>query len=108
MRPDTRYSVQQIKFEFLSYIKEFGGDSAGWSVGVADRGPEEALAANAVDPEAEIWIAKPAVSARAAAMVEEHFTGRCRIAPAPAVVRGPDSHWVFLFRRRVDLAVANP
>lgn len=91
------YSVQQIKFEFISYVKEFGGDFREWSIGVADDAPKALFEINKVDPARDIWLWKPAVSASAAAMVHAWMTGRQQAhAVAGDVASGAS---VFMFRK---------
>jgi hypothetical protein len=97
------YSVQQIKFEFLSYIKEFGGEGNQWSIG---------LSANGVPPEIEeeagslIWICKPAVSPRAAAIVLEHMVSRFNVKTAEQGDDGKLCSWVYLFQRSQEPRMA--
>ena len=64
----TAYSVQQIKFEFISYVKEFGADFSAWSVGVAEDAPAALFREHGIDETRDIWLWKPAVSPAAAAM----------------------------------------
>ncbi|MEJ0093227.1 MAG: hypothetical protein WDN46_07285 [Methylocella sp.] len=70
------YSVQQIKFELISYVKEFGGDFREWSVGIADDAPKALFELNKVDPVSDVWLWKPAASASGAAMVHAWMTER--------------------------------
>lgn len=92
------YSVQQIKFECLSYIKEFGARMDEWTIGVADE-PEHALfALCGVDPERDIWIWKPSLSANAARAVVDFMTNRYRLHPAPSS-SSSGGHCVFMYRR---------
>ena len=90
----TAYSVQQIKFEFISYVKEFGADFSDWSVGVCDDAPAALFGEHGLDETRDIWLWKPAVSAVAAAMVRDWICGRQGAAALP----GEGRH-VFLFRR---------
>lgn len=99
------FSVQQIKFECLSYIKEFGAKTDEWAIGVADD-PERALFAECgIDAGRDIWLWKPALSAAAARTVFDFMVGRYRLSPveAPASVAG--GACVFMYRRpRKDAA----
>ncbi|PNG24881.1 hypothetical protein [Methylocella silvestris] len=91
------YSVQQIKFELISYVKEFGGDFREWSVGVADDAPKALFEINEVDPVRDIWLWKPAVSAAAAKLVHAWMTGRQRANSAPT--SGAAGASVFMFKK---------
>lgn len=94
----TVYSVQQIKFEFLSYIKEFGG-AEGWLIGVCND-PEQALfSSGIVDPQADIWLWKPALNSGAAGKVLEYFQQRFQIPGASVPATLEDAHCVFLYRK---------
>ncbi len=89
------YSVQQIKFEFLSYIKEFGAECRDWHIGLCPD-PEAALfASGRVDRIRDIWLWKPALSPNAAALVHRYFTG-LGVAPDPGADGG---QCVYLYRR---------
>lgn len=90
------YSVQQIKFEFLSYIKEFGGRAEEWRVGVAEDGRRALFELNGVDEERDVWLWKPALSANAARMVRDFFAGRMNLAPAADDAAGA---CVFIYRK---------
>ena len=88
------YSVQQIKFEFISYVKEFGADFSAWSVGVAEDAAAALFRDHGVDEARDIWLWKPEVSPAAAAMVRDWICGR---QGATALVG--EGRQVFLFRR---------
>lgn len=93
------YSVQQIKFECLTYIKEFGARMDEWSIGMADD-PEHALfGLCGVDPERDIWLWKPALSVNAARTVVDFMTGRYRLHPARASSAPSAGRCVFMYRR---------
>ncbi len=93
------YSVQQIKFECLAYIKEYGGDPRAWLT-LACAGPGEAgLARWGVDPAHDIWMCKPALSPLAAMSVVHFLRERMGVG-VPPEPRGaaPDDRFVLLFR----------
>ena len=67
------FSVQQIKYEFLAYMKGLGGSFEDWYVGSTDD-PEAALfTAHSIRRDADPWIYKPALSGRAANTVLRYF-----------------------------------
>lgn len=92
------FSPQQIKFEFLSYIKEFDLDPAAWRIGLAEDACVALFSDNGVDEATDIWIWKPAASAAAAGIVFSFFTQRFGIRPT-AQVRTASTNCVFLFRK---------
>lgn len=94
----TSYSIQQIKFECLLYIKEFGSQMDQWVMGVASK-PQEALASHGVDVSRDIWMWKPALSPAAARAVLEFFTGRYQVRPAPPQEGEVGAHCVFMFKK---------
>jgi hypothetical protein len=90
------YSVQQIKFELISYVKEFGGDFTQWSVGKATDAPKALFEIHDVDPVEDIWLWKPALTAVAAGLVVDWMTQRQNVAP----VDGDDmGACVFMFKK---------
>lgn len=67
------YSVQQIKYEFLYYIKGLGGEFKDWYIGVSDD-PEAALfERHAVDRLVDPWIYKPALTGKATFTLLRYF-----------------------------------
>ncbi|HEY0285396.1 MAG TPA: hypothetical protein VGC62_00020 [Pseudomonas sp.] len=94
----TAYSVQQIKFEFLSYLKEFGS-AKGWQIGVCDDPQAVLFDSLAVDCSADIWLWKPALNASAAGKVVEYFQQRFGIAEAACNRASEAANCVFLYRK---------
>ena len=90
------YSVQQIKFELVSYVKEFGGDFTQWSVGTAADAPTALFGVHRIDPVHDIWLWKPALTTAAAELVARWMTDR---QGAVAVGDERGGH-VYLFRRQ--------
>lgn len=88
-------SVQQIKFAFASYVKEFGADFRVWSVGTAEDARRALFSENGVREEADIWLWKPALTPAAAEMIRAFV--ECRGA-SPARTAAPGRE-VFLFKR---------
>ena len=89
------YSVQQIKFELISYVKEFGGDFSQWSVGTAEDAPKALFEHHMVDPVEDIWLWKPALTSAAAALIVGWMIERQK---AVAVGQGGGT-CVYMFRR---------
>jgi hypothetical protein len=91
------YSVQQIKFECLAYIKEFGGPPPSWAIGVSDDPQRALFEINGVDESRDPWLWKPALTQAAALTVYRFMTERFHLSPAP--VDGAGGKCVFLFKR---------
>ncbi len=90
------FSPQQIKFEFLSYIKEFGGRSADWRVGCAADAQEAMFDREGVNRELDIWLWKPALSPAAARIVFRYLTEQLHVPVAQSSGQGAN---IFLFKR---------
>ena len=92
------YSVQQIKFELISYVKEFGGDFTQWSVGTSDDAPKALFEVHGVDPVRDIWLWKPALSPAAAELVARWMTDRQKA----SAIGGVSGDHVYMFRKQPD------
>jgi hypothetical protein len=94
----ANYSIQQIKFEFLSYIKEFGGRGTDWFIGMAEALPDPHSEDAGINASAKtIWICKPALSARAARLVRDHMTSRHGVRDAQdGALEG--GSWIYMYR----------
>jgi len=90
-----RYSIQQIKFDFISAIRDIDDEAGKWAGILADCPPEEALRCLGRDPGECIFIAKPAVSDRAAEMVLEFMVRRLGVYHLAFERKG---HWAMIFR----------
>lgn len=67
------YSVQQIKYEILAYMKEFGGDFDAYYVGVAADPMAALLKRHKVDKGKDPWLYKQALTFQAARTVQDYF-----------------------------------
>lgn len=93
------FSVQQIKYEFLAYIKGLGGDFSDWYVGVAAQ-PERALFdEHRVRPDADPWIYKPALTSKATQTVLRYFRNNLHTDGGDAERVDDDATFVFMFRK---------
>ena len=95
---DRTFSVQQIKFEFLCYLKEFGTEIDLWCIGTCEHPDAALFEAEVVDREVDIWLWKPALSAKAAAKVRDYFIERFHLKMSPASSSSDHSKFVFLYR----------
>lgn len=93
------FSVQQIKFEFLGYMKEFGGDFSDWYVGVAED-PETALfESHALQRDSDPWIYKPALTGKATNTVLRYFRGVLHTDGGAADVVIASATYVYAFKK---------
>jgi hypothetical protein len=104
------YSVQQIKFECFSYIKEFGARMEDWVIGAASDPDHALFELCAVDRRDGIWMWKPALSATAAAAVIDFMTSRYQLeraalpsvtseASAASGTAAPAARFVFMYKK---------
>ena len=85
------YSISQIQFDCLSYIKEFGARPAEWVVGTCDD-PDDQLRDATDTP----WLTRPALTAKAARAVVD------RLCQYYGVVRGDDRDGRYVVLTRAD------
>jgi len=72
------FSVQQIKYELLGYIKEFDKSFENWFIGIAED-PRKTLAdVHGLDLDTDRWIYKQALSFTAARTVQRYFMERLK------------------------------
>lgn len=67
------YSVQQIKYEFLLYMKGLGGAFSDWYVGASSDPARSIAEMPSTEGEASPWMYKPALSARATRTIVRYF-----------------------------------
>lgn len=90
------YSVQQIKFEFLGLIKEYGQNPDDWFVGTAEDVHSQLFDVNSVDESVDTWVWKPTLSPSAAKMIQQFLVYRIGVRPAFT----QDGPIVFMFKRK--------
>lgn len=67
------YSVQQIKFEILAYVKEFSSDWKDWYIGITDDPQAVLFMTHGLDRQYDIWLYKQAVSFAACRVVQKYY-----------------------------------
>jgi hypothetical protein len=83
------FSIQQIKYELLGYIKEFDHSFENWFVGIAED-PKKTLAdIHGLDLDTDRWIYKQALSFAAARAVQGYFLERLKT-DGVAITQGHD------------------
>lgn len=98
-----RFSVQQIKYEFLYAIKEFDSDGTQWQLITSPHGPSETLKQMGHDVDRFVYLGKPAGTPRAAEIVKTYFMHRFRVADAGTLESDGITEWVILFRSKLSL-----
>jgi hypothetical protein len=101
---EQKYSIQQIKFELLSYLKEFGTDGAEWTIQLTTGTDDQAVRSLRDDQTRSlIWICKPTLSERAAALIKDHMVSRfgmqCPSEAGVPVPAGAERNWVLMYRK---------
>ena len=92
-------SVQQIKFEMLSYIKEFDARFEAWYVGIASDPKLRMQCDHGVDLDSDIWLYKQAASFPACRAVQQYFVQTLNT--QGVLVTNGDSNMdcIYLYRR---------
>jgi len=98
-----RFSVQQIKYEFLYAMKEFDSDGTQWEVTTSPLPPAETLTLMGYAADDFIYLGKPAGTARAAGIVKAFFMQRFQVVDAPSPDAGGGGEWVIIFRSKQSL-----
>jgi hypothetical protein len=93
------YSVQQIKFEILAYIKEFGGDFNDWYVGIAADPKGTLFQTHKVHQEDDIWLHKQALTFTACKTIQKYFLDILKT-DGKAVSEGDeDTDCIYLYKK---------
>jgi hypothetical protein len=92
-------SVQQIKFEMFSYIKEFDCRFQAWYVGIARDPKSHMQLAHGVDLEKDIWLYKQALSFAACRTVQRYFTGNLKTDGILVSSGNEDTDCVYLYKK---------
>jgi len=98
-----RFSVQQIKYDFLYAIKEFDSDGTLWQLVTSTRPPHETLKAMGHDVDGFIYLGKPAGTPRAAEIVKTYFMQRFGVVDSGVCEGEGVAEWVILFRSKESL-----
>ncbi len=93
------HSVQQMKFELLATIKEFGGSFQDWFVGIAADPLSTMTAQHGVDREADIWIYKQALTFHACRTVQDYFLEKLNTDGVRVTKAREDMDCVYMFKK---------
>jgi hypothetical protein len=91
-------SVQQVKYEFLAYIKEFDQSFGNWCVGISDAPKEALFGEHGVRAEEDPWLYKQLLTHRAARTVYDYFVVHLRTAGVEPNGDTNDFDCVYLFK----------
>ena len=92
-------SVQQIKYEILAYIKEFGGNFEDWYIGIAADPKLEMFDRHGVDKEQDIWLYKQALTFTACKTVQKYFLQTQAIDGELLEIGNDDTDCVYLYKK---------
>jgi hypothetical protein len=92
------FSVQQVKYEFLAYIKEFDPKFSNWYVGLADQPKQALFDLHGVREAKDPWLYKQLLTNRAARTVQEYFVEHLRTAGAQVTEQSEDVDCVYLYK----------
>jgi hypothetical protein len=93
------YSVQQIKYEILAYMKEFGGDFSDYYVGLTGD-PEAALFdRHKVHRKKDPWLYKQALTFHAARTAQDYFLSRLKADGEPVLDGNEDTDCVYVYKK---------
>ncbi|MBZ9772461.1 hypothetical protein [Mesorhizobium sp. CO1-1-8] len=87
------YSVQQLLFDCMGYLKEFSAEKAVWQIGAI--GPDNP-AHDQNRSRYDVWLHRPALSPKAAQNVERRLVARFGLSPIEPKM--PLGRYVFLGR----------
>lgn len=93
------YSVQQIRFDILSYIKEFGGDFRDWYVGIAADPLKTLVETHGLDRENDIWLYRQALTFAACRTLQRYFLETLKTDGAAVTDGDGDTDCVYLFKK---------
>lgn len=95
-------SVQQIKYEILAYIKEFGGNFEDWYIGIAADPKHEMFDNHGVHQEDDIWLYKQALTFTACKTVQKYFLQTQAIDGNLRETGNEDTDCVYLYKKSLN------
>lgn len=93
------YSVQQIKYEILAYIKEFGGDFKDWYVGIASNPKKTMFEKHSVHENDDIWLYKQALTFTACKTIQDYFLQVLKTDGETITSGDEDTDCVYLYKK---------
>ena len=92
------FSVQQVKYEFLAYIKEFDRTFSNWYVGVAAEPKETLFEIHGVRDAEDPWLYKQLLTNRAARTVQDYFLDQLKTAGTRPQEQSENVDCVYLYK----------
>ena len=93
------YSVQQIKYEVLAYIKEFGGDFHDWYVGISSDPKQTMFQKHSVHEDDDIWLYKQALTFTACRTIQKYFLEILKTDGEEVIEGNEDTDCVYLYKK---------
>ena len=93
------YSVQQIKFEILAYIKEFGGDFSDWYIGIAADPKGTMFQTHKVHQDDDIWLHKQALTFTACKTIQKYFLDILKTDGEAVSEADEDTDCIYLYKK---------
>lgn len=92
------FSVQQVKYEFLAYIKEFDPTFSNWYVGLADQPKQALFEQHGVRDAEDPWLYKQLLTHRAARTVSQYFIEHLKTAGELPPEQSENVDCVYLYK----------
>jgi hypothetical protein len=92
------FSVQQVKYEFLAYIKEFDQTFSSWCVGISDAPKRTLFELHGVRADDDPWLYKQLLTHRAARTVYDYFVDHLKTTGVRPAGESNDFDCVYLFK----------
>lgn len=93
------FSVQQIKYEILAYIKEFGGEFHDYYVGIAADPKAVLFKRHKVDEKKDPWLYKQTLTFQAARTVQRYFLEKLGTDGEPVNQGDEDTDCVYVYKK---------
>jgi len=93
------YSVQQVKYEILAYIKEFGGEFPDYYVGIAADPKAELFKRHKVNQKKDPWLYKQTLTFHAARTVQRYFLDQLGTDGEPVLRGNEDTDCVYVYKK---------
>ncbi len=93
------YSVQQIKYDILAYIKEFGGDFSDWYVGISADPKKTMFEEHRVHQDNDIWLYKQALTFTACKTIQDYFLQILKTDGIAITEGDEDTDCVYLYKK---------
>lgn len=93
------YSVQQIKFDIYSYIKELESEFEDWYIGISSNPKTKMQAEHNVNEAEDIWLYRQALSLRACQTIQRHFVEGLGLSGELVAEGTEDCNCIYLYKK---------